>query len=78
MADNILQFPGSEEKQENEASDHFICVACGYEQKDDEKLMGFNLGPIPTIVCSHCRTLQIPELIYEAMHRQMTSSIIVP
>ena len=84
MDTKILKFPGTEDKKEVEENqngkelNHFICVACGYEQKDDEKLIGFNLGPIPTIVCPYCRTLQIPELIYEGIHRQITSNIIVP
>ena len=71
----------SEEKTQE--AEYWECKSCGVKVDDnsDRKVLPLSLGgsenaSLTLYVCPNCYTLQLPELMYEELHRRMTSRII--
>lgn len=69
----------SEENLDN----YWQCKCCGVKVDDnsEKKVLPLSLGSgdmaLTLYVCPSCFTLQMPELMYEELHRRITSNIIV-
>lgn len=70
----------SEEKNEN---DFWSCKCCGVvvDDNSERKVLPLSLGSgdensLTLFVCPNCYTLQIPEIMFEDLHRRITSRII--
>tara|TARA_R110000824_G_scaffold146823_1_gene315950 strand:+ start:18958 stop:19299 length:342 start_codon:yes stop_codon:yes gene_type:complete len=67
-------------------SNNWVCKCCGVEvdDKSDRKVLPISMGGDPNnpqysltfYICPGCYSVQMPEEIFEEMHRRMNSSII--
>lgn len=73
----------SEEKTQE--AEYWECKSCGVKVDDnsDRKVLPISMGAgegaansITFYVCPNCYTIQMPELLFEELHRRMTSRII--
>jgi hypothetical protein len=68
-----------EELQDQAKEIVYKCNACGHEvdKSEGENVLMINLN-VPVLICPNCRTLQLPEQVFNDLLEQASSRIIKP
>ena len=78
----IKEFPlekaggGDKELWKCHACEHIITERMDNLNQDKSKVLPLNLGGIYIYVCPNCRTLQMPEEVFDEVFKKATSKII--
>jgi DNA-directed RNA polymerase subunit RPC12/RpoP len=78
----IKEFPlekaggGEEELWKCHACGHKITQRMDEQNVDKSKVLPLNLGGMMIYVCPHCRTLQMPQEVFDEVFKKATSKIL--
>jgi len=71
---NIIEGVNFNPKEEKKPL--YVCEACKHNTYDESGILSLNLGGMPVVVCEKCRTIQLPEKIYQQLKDRLSSRII--